>query len=424
MYAEILTIGDELCRGEIIDTNSSGMAAKLWDLQITPRWMTSCRDDVADMKAAITLAVSRSDLVVISGGLGPTEDDLTVDVVAELAGRGVTVDELARANMEKRFAGRLDINEIQLRQVRVPEGATVWGNPAGLAPGFEVEIAGVPVFCVPGIPREVWSIYDSALAARFAQLRAARGNAPAIYRRIYRVFGKGESVISQACRGLVDGVVGASIHYQVKYPETLVKLVVSHTDAAYAEATLRELEQGLRQRVGDHLYGADLESLPERVCRKLRQSKYRVATAESCTGGMLAELLTAPAGASSYFVGAAVCYSNEEKTRALGVAPEIFVQHGAVSEQCVTAMAQGALERFGVDIAVAISGIAGPDGGSADKPVGTVHLALAHRLGDEKTMEIVHKTYAIGFARDQVRILAAWWALAMIDKVLPKEPWV
>jgi PncC family amidohydrolase len=129
-----------------------------------------------------------------------------------------------------------------------------------------------------------------------------------------------------------------------------------------------------------------------------------------------------PAGASSYFVGAAICYTNEEKTRALGVDPNIFVEHGAVSEQCVTAMARGALQAYGVDLAIAISGIAGPDGGSAEKPVGTVHLALAHRDGSDE-IRVDLKSYTIPFARDQIRTLAAWWALSMIDRVLPSDPW-
>ncbi len=423
MFAEILTIGDELCRGEIVDTNSSGLAARLWDLQITPRWMTSCRDDVADMRAALHAAVARADLVICSGGLGPTEDDLTIDVVAGLLGCGAVIDADAQQSWERRLAGRVAITELQLRQLRVPERARVWSNPAGAAPGFEVELAGIPVFCLPGVPREVWGIYEKHLAGRFSELRAARGNALAIARRTYRVFGRGESQISELCRGLVDSVAGASIHYQVKYPETLVKLVVSRSSQAEADAVLAQLDDGLRQRLGISLYGAGDEALPARVCRKLRAGNRRVATAESCTGGLLAELLTGPGGASSYFVGAAVCYSNEEKTRALGVEPAVFVEHGAVSEACVRQMALGALERLGVDIAVAISGVAGPTGGTDDKPVGTVHLALAHRpSGAPMSAAVVeHKTYSLGFARDMIRTLAAWWGLWMIDRILPDE---
>src|ERR1043165_8520292 len=223
MRAEILTIGDELCRGEIGDTNSSGLAQRLWDLDITTRWMTSCCDDENDITTALDTAVNGADLVVCSGGLGPTEDDLTVDVVAKLADQDVIIDETARARMEARFAGRIEVTPIQLRQVRVPARSKVYVNPAGLAPCFEVAVRGVPVICLPGIPRELYAIYDAHLEARFRELRESRGAVERIARRIYRVFGKGESQISQACRGLVDGVPGASIHYQVKFPEALVK---------------------------------------------------------------------------------------------------------------------------------------------------------------------------------------------------------
>ncbi|HWU87779.1 MAG TPA: competence/damage-inducible protein A, partial [Kofleriaceae bacterium] len=198
MRAEILTIGDELCRGEIIDTNSSYLAARLWDLDITTRWMTSCNDHEADIVTALSQAVSRSDLVVCSGGLGPTEDDLTVDVVARLGGVDVVIDEAARRRMEERFAGRLEITPIQLRQVRVPAGARVHGNPAGLAPCFELPIDGVPVICLPGFPREIQGIVEQSLTRRWAELREGHGAVERIARRIYRVFGRGESLVSQA----------------------------------------------------------------------------------------------------------------------------------------------------------------------------------------------------------------------------------
>src|SRR3954469_10402665 len=258
MRAEILTIGDELCRGEIVDTNSSHLAARLWDLSITTRWMTSCLDDEADIAQAVTQAVARADLVVCSGGLGPTEDDLTVDVVAGLAGVQPVIHEPSRARMEAIFAQRglampapgtpaaTSLTLIQLRQVRVPAGARVFANPAGLAPSFEVPVHGVPVICLPGFPREIQPILEASLERRCGELREAAGKVERIARRIYRVFGRGESQISQACRGLVDGVPGTTIHYQVKFPETMVKLVVRDPDGEAAAARLAALDTGIR----------------------------------------------------------------------------------------------------------------------------------------------------------------------------------
>jgi nicotinamide-nucleotide amidase len=426
MRAEILTIGDELCRGEIVDTNSSTLAARLWDLSITTRWMTSCNDDATDIATALTQAVARADLVVCSGGLGPTEDDLTVDVVARLAEVEPVVDEPARARLESWFAQRLiprgstptpetvaiPVTSLLLRQVRVPAGARAYPNTAGLAPAFEVPVRGVPVICLPGFPREIQAILETSLERRFVELRDAAGEVERIARRIYRVFGRGESQISQACRGLVDGVPGASIHYQVKFPETLVKLVVRDRDGDAAAGRLAELDVGIRDRLHGFLYGVGGETLVERTVRRLIEAGKTVATAESCTGGMIGELLTRRPGSSQAFLGGAITYSNAEKIRQLGVAADTLASHGAVSEQTVREMALGARQRFGADLAVAVSGVAGPDGGSPDKPVGTVWLALATER------EVITRKLGWPGARDQIRLLASWWALQLIDEAI------
>src|SRR5439155_12697006 len=208
---------------------------------------------------------------------------------------------------------------VQLRQVRVPAGARVHANPVGLAPGFELAIGGVPVVCLPGVPRELTAIFDAHLAARLAGLREAAGRVERIARRIYRVFGRGESQISQACRGVVDGIAGATIHYQVKFPETLVKIVVRDRDAAAAQARLDQIDGELRGRLAGTLYGTgEKETLVERTTRRLLEAGRTVATAESCTGGMLGELLTRTPGSSRAYVGGAICYSNAEKVRQLG----------------------------------------------------------------------------------------------------------
>ena len=414
MRAEILTIGDELCRGEIVDTNSSYLAQRLWDLDITTRWMTSCCDEEDDITSALRAAVGRADVVVCSGGLGPTEDDLTVDVVARLAGVAPVIDEAARARMEQFFTkGNVKIQEIQLRQVRVPAGARVLGNPSGLAPCFEQVIEGIPVFCLPGIPRELHAIFDQALGPRLAELREAAGNVERIARRIYRAFGRGESQISQLCRGMVDGVPGATIHYQVKFPETLVKLVVRDADQAAADARLAALDAQIRERLAGVLYGTGEDNLVAVVTKKLIAGKHTVATAESCTGGMIGELLTIMPGSSAAFMGGAITYSNAQKVRQLGVREATLAAHGAVSEETVREMAAGARERFGTQLAIAVSGVAGPDGGTADKPVGTVWLALASATGSTT------KKLSWPGSRDQVRTLSAWWALKLIGDALP-----
>jgi len=271
------------------------------------------------------------------------------------------------------------------------------------------------VICLPGFPREITAIYDGVLGGRLAELREARGEVERVARRIYRAFGRGESAVSQACRGLVDGVAGASIHYQVKFPETLVKLVVRDRDQAAAQARLEALDHGVRERLADVLYGTgEAETLVEKVTRRLIEAGVTVATAESCTGGMIGELLTRMPGSSKAFKGGAIVYSNGEKIRQLGVAAATLEMHGAVSEEVVREMALGARTRFGVDHAVAVSGIAGPDGGTPDKPVGTVWLA---RCGPKDEMKT--KKLAWPGARDQIRLLSSWWALKLLDEALP-----
>ncbi|HVV86456.1 MAG TPA: competence/damage-inducible protein A [Kofleriaceae bacterium] len=414
MFAEILTIGDELTRGEIVDTNKAWLAGQLWDQDVTVRWMTSCRDDVADLRRAITTAAGRADLVLTSGGLGPTEDDLTCDVVSEAAGVEVTIDEPARARLEQLLASRgRPVDSINLRQARVPAGARVLANPAGLAPGFEIPVGGVPVVCLPGVPRELQAIYAAGLRARVAELRDARGAAPRIARRIYRAFGRGESQYSQALRGAIDGVPGATLHYQVKFPETLVKVVVKDPDGAAAAARLEAIDAEVRARIGRHVYATGDDNLPIVVGRLLLARGATIATAESCTGGLLGALLTELPGSSGYFLGGAITYANAEKVRQLGVAQATLDRDGAVSEATVREMAHGIRARTGASIGVGISGIAGPGGGSAEKPVGTVWLAVEQGDAPATTFKMMWPG-----SRDQVRTLAAWWGLELVRQAL------
>lgn len=413
MFAEILTIGDELTRGEIVDTNAAWLAGQLWDRDITVRWKTSCRDDPADLRAALAAAAGRADVVITSGGLGPTEDDLTCELVAEAAGVGLAIDEVARARMVAFLASRgRTLDDINLRQARIPAGARVYANPAGMAPGFEIPVAGVPVMSLPGVPRELKAIFEGGLAARLDELRAAHGAAPRIARKIYRAFGRGESQYSAALRGLVDDVPGASLHYQVKFPETLLKVVVRDLDPVAAEARLAAIEEGLYARVGRHVYGEGEDNLPLVVGRALLAAGATIATAESCTGGLVGALLTELPGSSGYFVGGAVVYANGEKIRQLGVSEDTLAHDGAVSEACVREMARGIRARTGASIGVAVSGVAGPGGGTADKPVGTVWLAV-DRADDTTTFKVNWPG-----ARDQVRTLAAWWALELVRQAL------
>jgi nicotinamide-nucleotide amidase len=403
---EIVTIGDELNRGEIIDTNSSWLAERLTGLGAYVRWRTSVTDDAADMTAALATAAARADVIVTSGGLGPTDDDRTVDVVSALAGVEPVQDPAHFDKMQERFAKRgFRLTPNNLRQVRVPAGAEVLANTPGLAPGFGVAVGKARVYSMPGVPREMKAIFDDHVASRVGA--AVGGVLP--LRCTWRVAGMGESHVDHALAGLIDGIAGATLHYRIAYPENLVTVVVRRDDGA---ALLERLDAEVRARLGDHVYATGDTTLAEVVGTRLVAKKQTLAVAESCTGGMVGQLVTAIPGSSRWFVGGVIAYANSLKEGLLDVRAETLAEHGAVSEAAVLEMADGARARTGADWAIAVSGIAGPDGGTAEKPVGTVFLAVTSD-GKRETRKLFWPT-----DRELVRQLAAHAALHLLYKSL------
>ncbi len=409
VIAEVVTIGDEVCRGDIVDSNSAFLAAGLWDIGVSVAWMSSCRDLADDIGATLGRASGRADLVLVTGGLGPTLDDLTVDVVCGLVGTGPVVEAEAKARMDERTRKSGYVAEGMDRQVRVPKGARVHGNPTGLAPCFEVELNGVPVICLPGPPRELRPIFEERLSSRVAELKESLGDeVERIAHRIYRVYGRGESQVAKMVEGVCDGALGASLHFQVKFPETWVKVVVRDRDQEAAASRLAEIDGRVRGALGHYLYGIDDDTLAIVLGRRLLDSDYRIATAESCTGGLVGARLTDVPGSSAYFLGGAITYSDAEKMRQLGVTSSTLESAGAVSEACVVELAKGVCQRTGAVIGVAVSGVAGPGGGSEDKPVGTVWIAVC---GPDQAL--VTRTFCWPTTRDRVREVSAHAAMAM-----------
>jgi len=403
---EVVTIGDELNRGEIVDTNSSWLAERLTALGAYVRWRTSVTDDAADMTAALTTAAARAQIVVTSGGLGPTDDDRTVDVVSALAGVEPAQDPAHFQKMEERFRARgFRLTPNNLRQVRVPAGAEVLANGPGLAPGFGVAVGSARLYSMPGVPREMKSIFEAHVAPRVA---AAVGGALPL-RRTWRVAGMGESHVDHALRGLVDGMAGVTLHFRIAYPENLVTVVVRRDDGA---AVLERLDADVRARLGDHVYATGDTTLAEVIGTRLCARGQTLAVAESCTGGMIGQLVTAIPGSSRWFVGGVIAYANSVKEEMLDVQRATLEAHGAVSEPTVIEMADGARARTGAQWAVAVSGIAGPDGGTAEKPVGTVFIAVTG-AGVREVRKLFWPT-----DRELVRQLAAHAALHLLYKQL------
>ncbi len=401
--AEIITIGDELMRGEIIDSNKARIAERLLSLDLDCRHQVSVLDDPADMRDAFLRAAARSDFVFVSGGLGPTRDDLTTEVLAETFGRKLELDEVSLAAIEAFFArvGR-EMVDTNRKQAYFPSGADVLPNPIGTAPGFAIEVpggsSGVPgaseessraageawstvFFSMPGVPRELDKMMDEQVLPR-VEARLAQAEASGVsQRRIVRAallatFGLGESTLEAELRDLLrDGEV--ELGFRTSFPDNFLRPVARAKTLEQADALIAEATRAIRERLGPVVYGEGKDTMESVVGRLLIEHGQTVATAESCTGGLIAERFTDVPGSSAYFLGGVVSYSNAAKTALLGVSEEILETHGAVSEPVVRAMAEGVRERFGSDFGVATSGISGPDGGTAEKPVGLVWIALA-----------------------------------------------
>ncbi len=377
MKAEILTIGDELLRGEIVDSNKSVLSERLLNLDIESHWHTSTRDDPEAMTDAFRHAVGRSDVVLVSGGLGPTRDDLTADVLARTFGRDLVLDESSLETIRSFFrsVGR-EMTENNAKQAYFPEGAEVLANPIGTAPGFMLEVDGTVIFCMPGVPREMQRMMDEQVLPRLAA-RMARDRGESVVRAtLLRTFGMGESTLDAELKDIAaSGDV--SLGFRTTFPDNYLRPVARASSAEEAEAKLARVCEQIRERLGALVYAEGDLSMEAVVGQLMQGLGHTIAVAESCTGGLIAERVTSVPGASDYFLGGVVAYDNAAKISLLGVPEALLEEHGAVSEPVVRAMAEGVRERFGADLGLATTGISGPGGGSPGKPVGLVHIALA-----------------------------------------------
>ena len=371
MRIELLNTGSELLLGEVRDAHLQWLGRELFPLGLRISRQTTVPDGPA-IRDLLKEAFGRADLLIVTGGLGPTTDDITREITAELTGRRLLshVETLERIHDRCRRRG-FTFQERMSRQAMVPEGAVVLPNDNGTAPGLLIPASeGVPdIFLLPGPPRE---LQPMALAHLIPYLESKTSSASRPDCRIYRIIGMGESML-EAKLGLELSLRGdIEVGYCARPNEVDFRLIGP-------KSLLDEIEPLVLAAVGDHLLPEEDDSMEEGVVRLLVGAGATLATAESCTGGLLANRITDVPGASAVFLQGYVSYSNASKTALLGVPAELIKSHGAVSEEVVRAMAQGALESSGATYALATTGIAGPDGGSEDKPVGTVWIALAER---------------------------------------------
>jgi nicotinamide-nucleotide amidase len=370
--ASIIAIGSEMLGPTRVDTNSLKVTAAFESFGIGVIRKSVVGDTRGELVDEIRYSLAHADILVTSGGLGPTEDDMTREALAEALGLEMEVDGEIVDRLEKRFAARgWKMPEVNKRQANVFIGQTTLTNERGTAPGFHIEQAGRHIWVFPGVPHELEWMVATYLTPWLASITAGQSR----FRRVLKIAGMTESGVEERLKP-----------YYTAHPEPLTILATSGqtelhlaADGAEAEALalIAALEAELRELFGDKIFGADDDTLEGIVGRILTERGETVATAESCTGGLLASRITDVAGSSVYFMGGAVCYTAAAKTALAGVDPALIAENGEVSEPVAIALARGARERFGTTYGIGVTGIAGPGGGTPEKPVGTVHIAVA-----------------------------------------------
>jgi nicotinamide-nucleotide amidase len=409
---EIVGVGTELLLGQIVNTNAAWIGQRLADVGWDCLRHTAVGDNQARVAEVIREALGRADAVVVTGGLGPTQDDVTREAVAEVAGVPLVRRQELEAWLRERFArmGIARMAEMNLRQADVPEGARYIDNPRGTAPGLIVEVGGKPVYAVPGVPREMEGMLEAVV---LPDLAARAGEGRAIVSRVLRTAGVGESRLAERLTPLWEAAGGGKVTlaYLASPGEVRVRLTAVGGTREEALAEIAPLEAKVREELGEIVYGVDDETLEAAVGRLLGERDRTLATAESLTGGLLGGRVTAVAGASDYYLGGVVAYATEAKAALLGVDRDLLATDGPVSEPAAAAMAQGARRAFGADMGLATTGVAGPteqDG----RPVGTLCLGVADAAGT------VTSTLRAPGDRAQVRAWAVTVALDLLRRRL------
>ena len=415
--AVVLTVGDEILRGDIINTNAAYLSEQATSLGFEVVLHESVADDVSIISEVVQKAVGLAELVLISGGLGPTTDDLTSESVAAAFGSSLVRCERAEAQLRAFFERRgRELVAANLKQADLPAGAAMLENPIGTAPGFALPTsagAGSLVVCMPGVPTELRKMFREQV---MPEISARIGHREPASRRLYRVLGLGESAVQHRIGGALESFIGglprgtARVQYRAHVPEVWIALQGALDSSGHSptSAMLAGADTLMREALGRSLYGIGTATIEERVLGALRKANLTVAAAESCTGGHVGALLTAVPGASDSVLGSIVAYSNQLKRSLLDVSEATLRAHGAVSEATARAMAQGVCRRTGADIGVAVTGLAGPSEDGSGGAVGTVHFATSD--GEVTT----HRALQLPGSRARVIKAAAYGALRMV----------
>ncbi len=376
MIAEVLATGDEIRSGALVDSNSAHIARKLEEAGIEVVRHSSVGDDLESIASILAEIAGRADIAVVTGGLGPTDDDLTAAAAARAAGVELVLDPQALDAVEAFFkAHRRPLSPSNKKQALLPAGADCIINPAGSAPGFHLKIKDCRMFFLPGVPSEMRQMMAAEVLPRLIRLLGQYRSVRLV--KTLSTFGLTESATAEHLQGFEHHFAHIKLGFRAKFPEIHVKLYGNGPDESELRSQLAEAEDWVRRQLGGRVFSNTGESLEQTVGRLLRACNQTLAVAESCTGGLIADRITEVAGSSDYFKLSAVSYANSAKIRILGVNAETLDTHGAVSEQTAEEMARGVRQIAGATYGLATSGIAGPGGGTADKPVGTVCIGLA-----------------------------------------------
>jgi nicotinamide-nucleotide amidase len=403
--ASIISIGNELLTGQTVSTNASYLSERLLLISIPVISVYTCGDDIDSIVRMLNLASDDADVVLVTGGLGPTDDDVTRQALAQFLGSELQLRSELLEKIQKIFACReRPMPERNKIQAYIPAGTKTIENNLGTAPGIRAESEGKLFFAMPGVPSEMKQMFEESV---FAELKRFAGKG-AVFVLKLKCFGAGESAIVEKLGELMQRGRNPLVNCTVQYGVITLHIIATAEDKDKAQEMAEKCEKTLRNALGELIYGTGEQTLAEVVGAKLAQQKKTIAVAESCTGGTLAKLLTDISGASRYFIYGWVTYSNIAKITELGVKADLIKEDGAVSERIAEAMAKGARKRAGADFAIGITGIAGPGGGSEQKPIGLVYISVDSDNGCET------KRFIFAHNRDFIRLRAAQMALNML----------
>lgn len=404
---EIIAVGTELLLGEIVNTDAPMIAQGLAELGIGVYFQTVCGDNPDRLKSVLEVAKQRADLIITTGGLGPTADDLTKETIAAAFGKGLVRDEESMARLREHFKGRT-MTKNNEKQADVPEGCTVFQNDWGTAPACAFEGEGCLVIMLPGPPRECRPLFREKV---MPFLEKRRGGA--LCSRYVKVFGMGESEMASRLSRQMDTWENPTAAPYAKEGECLVRITAMGKDKEEAFAMTEPAVREVRQVLGDVVYGVDADSLEQVVVQEMTARGLTLATAESCTGGLMGKRITDVPGASACYLGGVVSYQNEVKENLLGVRHETLITKGAVSEDTACQMAEGVRKALGADIGISTTGVAGPGGGTPEKPVGLIYVGISTK----------DKTWAVRIlrprqSRESLRRLASSTAFDLVRRHL------